>query len=230
VEFCLKKLRGTTLAQWPTRGPFAWTTTYLKSSNLTMTLINNGQTERKRPARQSPGFSLIEALAVLAIFMIIGAFAIPQANGMLRKYRALSNARSLASQLALAKMRAENAFTQTRLNCNSTTKSCQLEICTSKGASTCNAFTSEGGPILLSEGISFGFGSITTPAGTQTSIQNTAQVLFNSRGIPVTSSGTPTGSYGLYLTNQAGDTYAVTIYATGRVGLWRYNSGVWSIE
>jgi len=78
--------------------------------------------------------------------------------------------------------------------------------------------------------MSFGFGSVSTPAGTQTPIQNTAQILFNSRGIPVNSTGTPTGNYGLYLTNQAGDTYAVTVYATGRVAMWRYDNGVWTIQ
>lgn len=181
-------------------------------------------------AKRLRGFSLMELLIVVAIFSIICAVAIPQVNGMLRGYRTLNDARSVASQLALAKMRAENAFTQSRYNCNVTLRSCQLEICTSKGASTCNTFSPEGGPLLLSESVVFGFGSITTPAGSQTAIQNTNQIVFNSRGIPVTTSGAPTGNYGVYLTNQAGDTYAVTIYATGRVAVWRYDAGVWSIQ
>lgn len=195
-----------------------------------MELSDNGQTHPQNTAPHLRGFSVIEALIVLAIVLIVGAFAIPQTTGMLRKYRTLSNARGIASELALAKMRAENGFTQTRLNCNFTTRSCQLEVCTSKGATACNTFTAEGGPVLLSQGVSFGFGSITTPAGSQTTIQNTAQILFNSRGIPVTSSGAPTGTYALYLTNQAGDRYAVTVYATGRVAVWRYTNSVWSIQ
>jgi prepilin-type N-terminal cleavage/methylation domain-containing protein len=181
-------------------------------------------------AKRLRGFSLIELLIAITIFSIICAFAVPQLSGMLRGHRASADARKLASQLALAKMRAENAFTQSRLNCNTTLRSCQLEICTSKGAGTCNTFSSEGGPLLLSENVVFGFGSITVPAGSQTAIQNSNQILFNSRGIPVTTSGAATGGYAVYLTNQNGDTYAVTVYATGRVAVWRYDAGVWSIQ
>ena len=188
------------------------------------------QLQTSHCAKGLRGFSLIELLIVVTLFSIICAVAIPQVNGMLRGYRTINDARGIASQLALAKMRAENGFTQSRYNCNTTLRSCQLEICTSKGAGTCNTFSAEGGPLLLSESVVFGVGSITTPAGSQTAIQNTNQILFNSRGIPVTTSGAPTGGYGIYLTNQAGDNYAVTVYATGRVAVWRYDAGVWSIQ
>ena len=176
------------------------------------------------------GFSTIELAIVVTIFMLIAVIALPQFMSTMRVFRASSDARSIASQLALAKMRAANGFTQARLNCNVTTNSCQLEICTSKGTSACNTFSAEGGPVLLSQGMTFGFGSITTPAGTQTSIQNTPQVLFNSRSLPVDNTGAPTGNYGLYLTDQNGNNYAVTVYASGRIAVWRYGSGVWSIQ
>lgn len=179
---------------------------------------------------QPGGFGLLELIIVLAIFSIISAFAFIRVNSALQSYRALSNARNLASQLALAKMRAANGFTQSRLNCDLTAKSCQLEICTSRTGSTCNTFSAEGGTLLLAQGTTFGFGGLTTAAGTQTTIQNTAQILFNSRGIPVDSTGAPTGNYALYVTNQVGDVYAVTVYATGRVAAWRYGSGAWSIQ
>ncbi len=184
--------------------------------------------DRAKKIRDSSGFSTIELAIVVVTIMIMAALAIPQAIGTMRALRAVSDARNLATQLALAKMRAADGFTQSRLNCNLTAKSCQLEICTSKGTSTCNTFTAEGGPLALSEGMSFGFGSVTTPAGSQASIQNTAQILFNSRSLPVDSSGAPTGNYALYLTNQAGAKYAVTIYATGRIAVWQYVNGAWS--
>jgi len=176
------------------------------------------------------GFSLVEVAIVVAILALIAVLAIPQFTSLLRSFRATSDARSIASQLALAKMRAANGFTQARLNCDLTANSCQLETCTSKGASTCNTFTAEGGPINLSTGSTFGFGSITTPAGSQTSIQNTAQILFNSRSLPVDNTGTPTGNYALYVMNQTSNRYAVTVYATGRVAVWRYDNGAWSIQ
>jgi len=148
---------------------------------------------RVRRRTGTNGFSLVEVAIVVTVLALLVVLAIPQAVSTMRAFRASSDARSIASQLALAKMRAANGFTQARLNCDLTANLCQLEICTSKGASACNTFTPEGGPILLSTGSTFGFGSITTPAGSQTSIQNTAQILFNSRSIPVDSTGAPTG-------------------------------------
>jgi Tfp pilus assembly protein FimT len=181
-------------------------------------------------ANRQTGFSTIELVIVLAIFLLLAVIAIPQAIATLRAFRASSDARSVASELSLAKMRAGDSFTQSRLNCNLAANSCQIEICTSKGASACNTFSADGGTLLLSPGMTFGFGNIAAPAGTQTAIQNTAQIVFNSRGIPVDNTGTPTGNYALYLTNQAGDNYAVTVYATGRIAVWRYIGSAWTIQ
>jgi len=186
--------------------------------------------QTKHRAHRTRGFSTIELAIVVTIFMLMASIVIPPAITTMRAFRALSDARSLASQLALAKMRAADGFTQARVNCDFTANSCQLEVCTSKGTSACNTFSADGGPVLLSQGMTFGFGSITTPAGTQTSIQNTAQVLFNSRSLPVDNTGAPTGNYGLYLTDQYGNQCAVTVYASGRIAVWRYGSGVWSIQ
>ena len=175
------------------------------------------------------GFSLVELLVVVGLIVIIAGIAIPRAIETQRALRASSDARSLASQLALAKMRAASAFTQSRLNCDVSARSCQLELCTSKGASSCNTFLPDGGSrILLSQNINFDFGSITTPAGTQATIQNTPQILFNSRSIPVDNTGVPTGNYALYITGQAGNTYAVTVSPTGQVAAWLYSGGAWS--
>ena len=184
---------------------------------------------RKRHRDSSAGgFSMVELVVVVVLIMLIAAFVIPQAIGMQSALRATSDARSLASQLALAKMRSANAFTQSRLNCDVSARSCQLEVCTNKGVSSCNTFSPDGGPILLSQNITFGFGNITTPAGTQTTIQNTPQILFNSRSIPVDNTGAPTGNYALYITGQTGSTYAVTVSPTGRVAAWLYSGGGWS--
>ena len=173
---------------------------------------------------------MVDVAIAVTILMLLAIIAIPQAINTMRAFRASSDARNVAAQLALAKMRAADGFTQSRLNCDFTANSCQLEMCTSKGASTCNTFTAEGGPLLLSQGMTFGFGSIAIPAGTQASIQNTAQILFNSRSLPVDNTGAPTANYALYLTDQSANTYAVTIYATGRIAVWRYGGGVWNIQ
>jgi len=173
------------------------------------------------------GFSLIELAIVVTIILLILSLALPSVLSSMRAFRASADARSIAAQLALAKMRAANRFTQARLNCDTATNSCRVETCTSKSASTCNTFTAEGETINLSQGSSFSFGTITTPAGSQTSIQNSTQVLFNSRSVPVDSTGAVTGNYAVYVTNQSGNQFAVTVYASGRVAVWRYGGGAW---
>jgi Tfp pilus assembly protein FimT len=180
-----------------------------------------------RRARQPHGFSILELVMVAAIFLVVCAMSIPSVVKMLQSYQAASNSRSLASDLALAKMDAARNFTQTQVSCNLAGNSCQVQICTAKGAITCNTFAPEGGPVLLSQGTTFGFGSISVPAGTQTIIQNTAQIVFNSRGIPVDNTGTPTANDALYLIGQGVGTYAVTVNATGKISVWRYYNGAW---
>ena len=176
------------------------------------------------------GFSLVELAIVVAIILLIVSLALPSAISSLRAYRASADARSIAAQLALTKMRAANAFTQARLNCDTTANTCRVETCTTKSASTCTTFNAEGETINLSTGSSFSFGSISTPAGSQTSIQNTAQIVFNSRSIPVDSTGAATGNYALYVTNSSGNQYAITVYASGRVAVWRYGSSAWNAQ
>jgi len=206
-----------------------------KNSDCRRWTLVEGPCRGPGPARQGDknhdqrGFSVIELAVVTAIFLIVAAIAIPTTMTALQTYRTSSSARSIASQLALAKMTAASNFTQAELNCNLAGNSCQLEVCTTKGVSSCTTFTNQGGAVLLSPGVSFGYGSITTPAGTQTTIQNTAQIVFNSRGIPVIA-GAATSNDALYVTDQAGDTYAVTVYASGRVAVWRYGGGVWSLQ
>ena len=176
------------------------------------------------------GFNLVELAIVVTIIMLILSLALPSVISSMRAFRASADARGIAAQLALTKMRAANRFTQARLNCDTTTNSCRVETCTSKGTSTCNTFTAEGETINLSPGSSFSFGTLTTPAGSQTSIQNTAQILFNSRSIPVDSTGAVTSNYALYVTNSSGNQYAVSVYASGKIAVWRYGSGAWAAQ
>ena len=195
-----------------------------------MAALLTSKTRECRKTHGEAGLGLIEVAIVVAILMILASLAIPQIIRTRRALRAVSDARGIASQLALAKMRAADGFTQTRLNCSVAGRTCQLEICTNKGTTTCNTFSAEGGPLRLSDDSAFGFGTITAPAGSQTTIQNTLQVLFNSRSLPIDTSGAPSGNYAIYLTNAAGDSYAVSVFASGRVALWRYNNGSWSVQ
>jgi hypothetical protein len=53
-------------------------------------------------------------------------------------------------------------------------------------------------------------------------VANTACIIFNSRGIPVDTGGTPTGAYAFYI-NDGSFVYGITVAATGFIRTWRTN-------
>jgi hypothetical protein len=97
--------------------------------------------------------------------------------------------------------------------------------------------------------VSFGYGPVTAaPPNTQTAIgpasactsnadpavvvANTACIVFNSRGLPIDSTGGPTGDDAVYVTDSSA-VYGITVAATGFVRLWRTNytsTPSWSLQ
>ena len=136
------------------------------------------------------------------------------------------DARDLNGTILMAKMRAASNFAQTRVHADLNTQTFWVEVKQSGATS----WTTEGGTQLLSTGVTFGFGSLSTPpSNTQATlaqapgcpgISNTACVVFNSRGIPVDSTNTPTANDALYVTDGRSVT-GVTVLATGLSQIWR---------
>ena len=167
------------------------------------------------------GLTLIELVVVAALSVIVAAVAIPMFVNGLRNWRLAGDARAIASQLALARMRAANEFTQAELSIDTSGGTFQIKIYNK----TSSTFVTEGGVFNLSSGNSFGYGALSTPAGTQTTIAVSSPIIFNSRGIPITSTGTPTGTYAIYLTDGNGGFFAVTVSPASDVNLWKYSGG-----
>ena len=92
---------------------------------------------------------------------------------------------------------------------------------------TSSSYVNEGGTQNLSSGNSFSYGSISTPAGSQSPIAQSTAIIFNSRGIPVDAGGSPTGNYAIYLSSGTGLYYAVTVSVTGTSNIWVYSGGAW---
>jgi len=192
---------------------------------------SNHRTERHRGV----GFALIELLIVVTIAVIMTAMAIPVFSSIMRNLRGDGDLRSLSSGAALAKMRAAASFSRARLRANTTAGTYQVELWNK----TTNSWDAEGGAQSLSKGVTFGFGSITTPPpNTQASIAqaaacrnnagatiaDTACILFNSRGVPVDSTGAPTGNGAIYV-NDDSAVQSVTVSATGLSRIWRRDLG-----
>jgi hypothetical protein len=133
--------------------------------------------------------------------------------------------------VGLAKMRAAASFSRARVRANLTARTFQVEVWNK----TTNSWDLEGGTQNLSKTVNFGYGSISSPPpSTQPSIAqaslcrdnggatiaNTACIVFNSRGVPVDSTGSPTGNGALYI-NDGAAAQCVTVGLTGLIRRWR---------
>lgn len=182
-------------------------------------------------SKDSRGFSLIEMLMVVAIMGVLAVIAVPMSSNSIRYLKLSGDARDIANAASVAKMRAAAKFTQSRLFVDISGKTYYIQTYNK----TTSAWETEGGSNLLASTVSFSFGVVgTPPSNTQTTIgqaplckndsgadlSNTACVVFNSRGIPIDSTGSPTGNDAIYVTDGIA-VYGITVAATGFIRTWQ---------
>src|ERR1019366_5133111 len=68
-------------------------------------------------------------------------------------------------------------------------------------------------------------GSSSGAAGGQMTAAQTTTVIFNSRGIPIDNTGSPTATDTIYLADSLGNACAVSVTLSGHARGWRYASG-----
>jgi prepilin-type N-terminal cleavage/methylation domain-containing protein len=184
------------------------------------------------------GFSLVEVLMATAIIIVLAAIGIPSLLSMVRGLRTAGDARDLNGAIIQAKMRAASDFARARFYADLSANTFRIEIQPS-GSSSWTSDCTGGGSCdqFLSSGVSFGYGSLTSPPtntqaalgqatackdSSNTAISNTACIIFNSRGIPITpgTSPAPTGEDAIYVTDGKSVT-GVTVSITGLSRVWR---------
>jgi type II secretory pathway pseudopilin PulG len=199
--------------------------------------------------KRQAGFSTLEMLIVVAMSITITAIAVPQYVRTTAYLRVAGDLRSLNGLTALAKMRAAAGFTHARTYVDLTANAYHLEVwnkagnagagCWQTDGDTANACSVVGtSPVFnLSRGDTFGAGGLTTgptPAQQPTipaqaacqainggagTIASTQCIVFNSRGIPIDSTGSPVATGAFYLNNGT-VVDAVTVSATGSIQSW----------
>lgn len=193
----------------------------------------------------SRGYSLVELLMVVGIMGVLAAIAVPMSGNTIKYLKLSGDARDLANATAVTKMRAASKFTQSRLYIDLAGK----QYYTQTFNKTTSEWETEGGATQLSNTVSFSYGPVTAPpANTQSSIgqaplckdnssppvdvANTACIMFNSRGIPIDTTGSPYGNDAIYVTDGSA-VYGITIAATGFIRTWRTNytsTASWSLQ
>jgi prepilin-type N-terminal cleavage/methylation domain-containing protein len=183
-------------------------------------------------ASSQVGFTILEMLFVVALIGVIGVIAVPQLTNSLAYFRLSGDARSISNAVAVTKMRAASNFSRARLYVNLGSKWHRVETADS---SSPPHWSADGGQTYLASNTNFGFGVVSSaPPNTQgtigqaslckdntgADISSTACIIFNSRGVPIDSSGSSTNNGAVYITDGTA-VYSVTVAATGMIRLWK---------
>jgi prepilin-type N-terminal cleavage/methylation domain-containing protein len=191
------------------------------------------RTSAHRVGQDERGFTLLELMAVVTVFVITVAMAVTPTVTAIRSLRISTDRRAIATIVALARMRAAAGFTQSRVYADLAGRRFRLQVW-KKTSPTTGLWVTEGGDVMLHTAVEFGVGSLAdAPANTQAAlgqaplctdetgaaIADTACMLFNSRSIPVDGAGAPTPNGALWVTN-ATEVHGVTVSATGLTQSW----------
>ena len=182
------------------------------------------------PMRQR-GVSLLEVLFVASAALVLSAISVPKALTITKSLRSQSDARTISGDMSLAKMRAASDFTRVRLHADLSGNSYEVDVWNK----TSSQWLTEQASVRTLPSVTMGYGNLTSPpTGTQTTLgqataclnnsgttmANTACIVFNSRGVPVDSFGTPTSTGAIYVTDGV-SVYGVTVSAMGLIQTWK---------
>jgi prepilin-type N-terminal cleavage/methylation domain-containing protein len=205
--------------------------------------------------KRQRGFSIVELLIVVIILFILLTIALPSVTSITRSFRIGGDTRSIAAQINLARMRAAADFTHARVYVDLNANTYRLETWNKAGlcwwhvdGDATGACTQTASPAYLSQGDTFGFGTISAGPTAATAaiaqapackvgvagaaagadIANTACIEFNSRGYPVDPTNAIVASDAIYLTNNSNRYSAIAVSIAGQPTAYNYGGSSWA--
>jgi Tfp pilus assembly protein PilE len=196
----------------------------------------------KGMVRNQRGFTLIDLTLTVGLLAVLSVIVIPITDTSIDVHRLKGDATALRNLVGVAKLRASSQSTRARVRVDLGTNSFALQV----WDRSANVWVTQNGVRPLSSGVTFGFGTLTTPPpNTQVTIgmsppcspgltaadavPNTACITFNSRGLPVDADGNLYPRHALYLRGDTG-VFATTVTSTPLIRLWSSPalSAVWT--
>lgn len=189
--------------------------------------------ERRWNAR---GFSLLEAIVVVAITMVLVALTAKAMFSALNNYNVASTARNISSAVQLARIKA--AKSETRYRVTVTTTTFRTEACTAQDFSTnpatCSAWDLDQGSsdMAFANGVVLATSGITTAAPNDTSGPNYGtDMTFNSRGLLWDTANKQTQNNScFYLQGKGTRSYAVCTTMVGKTTIYVLNGSTWATQ
>lgn len=181
---------------------------------------------------QDTGFSAVELLIVVALVGSLAAIGIPLSNGMIDDIKSKGDAQGVSAAIAQTKLTSAAKFTRARLYLNLSSNLYRIQVWNKTGTP---GWVDVSDNTLLSDRSQFGYGTVTAPPpntlatlsqaalcrdDADVEIVSTACLIFNSRGVQVTSAGLPATTQSLYLTGNSG-TFGIFVGPTGRLQVWK---------
>lgn len=182
-------------------------------------------------ARQA-GFSLLEAIIVVAITLILVAITSKAFLSVRNNYNVSATARQIASWAQVARGKATGRDTRYRVEVDATNRVYRIQSCTARSGDTCTTWTADAGTtdMPLPSGVTFSTSGISAaPAGHSLTSANTTMV-FNSRGLLVDDSGDPLDSRCFFLQGSTNNPFAVCSNLPGRTATFRLSGTTWSAQ
>jgi len=169
------------------------------------------------------GFSLTEVTVVIGLLLLFSALSIPMLSSSFTAWQGRSDAQNISTMLQSAKFRAISKATRYQVVFSVANNTWTVQRNEPRGS---NTYVDEGSTMSLSSGlykaVELKASSSGAPTGFPTA--TSAQVRFNSRGIPIDTNGQILPNLAVYLAG--GDTtYAVTVSTIGKVQFWSTKNG-----